>query len=186
MMKIKIFLLAFFISSLFSAQAGYSNLTNHQQGNYQIEPSVNIGKRNKGVGLMFGYYLNDFLVVRAGATYRKFQYRSYKEDILEGNIDVAYTVYSPRYDDPFLHRFNFALMLGVAYESVKVKGQTILIDPYPQYFYVNGGGQLEFRFSDRIGLVGNFRQYYAVNGSKDKLGYWRFDYGIGVRYYLWR
>lgn len=185
-MKIRLFLLAVFISFLGFSQSGYSNMTNHQKGNYSIEPTVNIGKGNKGVGLMFGYYIGDYAVIRGGATYRKFEYRSYKEDILEGNIDFAYTVYSPRYDDPFLHRLNLALVAGVAYETVKVKSKTILIDPYPQYFYFNMGAQLEFKLTDRMGLVGNFRQYYAINGSKEELGNWRFDYGLGIRYYLWR
>lgn len=168
-----------------SAQGGYGNITNHQRGNFSIEPSVAIGKNNKGLGLMFGYYVGDFFVIRAGATYRKFEYLSYKEDILEGDVEAAYTVYSPRYDDPFLHKFNFALVAGFAYENVKVKSTTTLIDPYPKYIYAYGGGQLEFSFSEHFGLIGNFRQYYALNGSKDKLGNWRYDFGIGLRYYLW-
>lgn len=171
--------------SLSFAQGGYGNMTNHQKGNISIEPSVNIGKRNKGAGLMFGYYISDFFVVRAGATYRKFNYYSYSENILEANVELAYTVYSPRYDDPFLHKFNLALSLGGAYENVKVTSKTVLIDPYPKYYYVYGGAQLEFTVSDHIGLIGNFRQFYAINGSKDKLGNWRYDYGLGFRYYLW-
>lgn len=174
----------FCVSFLFS-QAGYGNMTNHQRGNFGIEPSFNIGKNNLGAALMFGYYIDDFWQIRAGASYRNFEYRTYKENILEGNIDVVYTIYSPRYDDPFLHKFNLALLSGFAFENVKVTSKTILIDPYPKYYYVYGGGQLEFTVSDHIGLIGNFRQFYAINGSKDKLGNWRFDYGLGIRYYLW-
>jgi hypothetical protein len=184
-MKFKFLFWMLFASSFLFAQAGYNNMTNHQKGNFSIEPSVDIGKYNKGLGLMFGYYIGDFFSIRAGATFRKFEYRSYTEDILEGNLDFAYTVYSPRYDDPFLHKFNFALMGGFAYENVKETSRTVLIDPYPKYIYFYGGGQLEFSASEKIGIVANFRQYYALNGSKDKLGNWRFDYGIGLRLYLW-
>ena len=185
MMKKIYLILTILLSFLAFSQGGYGNITNHQRGNLSIEPSVRIGENNKGLNLLFGYYLNDFLVVRAGATYRKFDYKSYNEDILEGNMEIVYTVYSPRYDDPFLHKFNFATALGLAYENVKVTSNTSLIDPYPKYIYAYAGAQLEFTISDHIGLIGNFRQYYAVNGSKEKIGNWRYDYGVGFRYYLW-
>lgn len=134
---------------------------------------------------MFGYYLSDYFVVRAGATYRKFKYHSYNENILEGNIEAAYTVLTPAYDDRIFGKFNIATILGTAYENVKVTSVTTLIDPYPQYFYVYGGAQLEYTPSDKIGIVATFRQYYAVNGSKETIGNWRYDYGLGVRLYLW-
>lgn len=174
-----------FYSFLFS-QGGYNNMTNHQRGNFGIEPSFLIGKKNIGGSLMFGYYIDDFLQIRAGATYRNFEYKTYKEKILEGNIDLIYTIYSPQYDDPFLHKFNFAMIAGVAFENVKVTGKTKLIEPYPKYFYFNAGGQLEFNVSDHLGIIGNFRQYIALNGSKEKLGFLRYDFGVGFRYYLWR
>lgn len=170
--------------SVFS-QGGYNNTTNHQKGNSSIEPFIKMGKKNQGVGLLFGYYINDYAVIRAGATFSKFKYFSYSENILEGDLEFAYTVYSPRYDDPFLHKFNFATVAGVAYENVKVTSQTTLIDPYPKYIYGYLGGQLEFSFSDHFGLIGHFKQMYAFNGSKDKLGNWRYEYGLGIRYYLW-
>ncbi len=184
-MKILLFLSLSLISPFLFSQGGYMNITNHQKGNFSIEPAALIGKRNKGASLMFGYYVGDFAVIRAGATFRKFEYFSYTENILEGDLEFAYTVYSPRYDDPFLHKFNFAAVGGVAYENVKVTSKTVLIDPYPKYIYGYLGGQLEFSFSDHFGLVAHFKQMYAFNGSKDKLGNWRYDYGIGLRYYLW-
>lgn len=174
-----------FISNLFFSQARYNNVTNHQKGNFSIEPALNIGEKNKGLGLMFGYYVADYIAVRAGATYRKFEYYSYKENILEGNIDVVYTPFTPEYDSRLFRNFNGAILVGVAYENVKVTSRTTLIDPYPKYFYINAGAQLEYAISDYIGIVGNFRQYYSVNGSKELLGNWRFDYGLGVRIYLW-
>lgn len=184
-MKLKFLITMLFVSNFFFSQARYNNVTNHQKGNYSIEPALNIGEKNKGIGLMFGYYIADYLAIRAGATYRKFKYHSYKENILEGNIDFVFTPLTPEYDSRIFRNFNVAVLLGVAYENVKVTSKTTLIDPYPKYFYVNGGVQVEYAISDYVGVVGNFRQYYAINGSKDELGNWRYDYGLGVRFYLW-
>lgn len=33
---------------------------------------------------MFGYYIDDFWQIRAGASLKKFEYKTYKENILEG------------------------------------------------------------------------------------------------------
>ncbi len=187
-MKIKLrffCLLMSLLFSLFFSQGGYNNMTNHQRGNFGIEPSFVFGKNNLGGSLMFGYYIDDFWQIRGGATFRNFEYKSYTEKILEGNIDAVYTVYSPRYDDPFLHKFNLALLGGFALENVKVTSKTQLINPYPKYVYLNMGTQLEFNLSDHLGALATFRQYYALNGSKEKLGNWRYDFSFGLRYYLW-
>lgn len=185
-MKTNFLLFLFSILSipLFS-QGGYNNMTNHQKGNYAIEPSFNMGKNNMGGQLMVGYYISDFFQVRLGATYRNFSYKVYKENILEGNIEAVYTFITPKYDTPFLHHFNIAGTFGIDYESVKVKSNHSLIDPYPQYLYLHIGPQLEFTASDRFGIVVHYKQYYAVNGKKETLGNWRYDYGIGIRYYFW-
>lgn len=168
-----------------SAQGGFNNLTSHIKRNFDIEGIGLIGKNNYGGSLMFGYYVQDMWAVRAGATFRKFEYKSYSEDILEADIGVVYTAYSPKYDTRFLSKLNVAATVGGTFENVKVTSTTTLIDPYPKYIYVYGGGQIEYSISDHLGLVGHFRQFYALNGSKDKLGNWRYDYGIGLRYYLW-
>ena len=182
----KIFIIfSLIFTSYYFAQGGFNNLTSHIKGNFSIQSSGLLGKFNKGGSLMFGYYIEDYAVIRAGATFRKFDYRTYSENILEGDLEFAYTVYSPRYDDRFLHKFNFATVGGFALENVKVTSKTVLINPYPKYIYFYLGGDLEFLISDNFGVVGHFKQMYALNGSKDKLGNWRYDYGLGMRFYLW-
>ena len=177
--------MAFLTGTVIYGQGGFNNLTNHIKRNYSIEGIGLIGENNYGGSLMFGYYIQDYWVIRAGASYRKFEYKSYTEDILEGDLGVAYTVYSPKYDNRFINQLNLAIEAGGTLENVKVTSTTTLIDPYPKYIYVYGGLQLEYGFSDHIGVVGHFRQFYAVNGSKEKLGNWRYDFGVGFRYYLW-
>lgn len=181
----KLFILLILYANFSFAQRDYSNSTNQHIGNFGVEAGPFIGENNIGGGLMFGYYVSNYAQVRAGGVFRKFNYKSYSEDILEANADFVYTFYSPRYTDTFLHRFNTAALGGVAFEQVKVTSQTQLIDPYPKYLYFYLGGQLEFTASDHIGIIGNFRQYYALNGGKDKLGFWRYDYGLTIRYYFW-
>lgn len=87
----------------------------------------------------------------------------------------------PRYDDPFLHKFNLALLSGFAFENVKVTSKTQLINPYPKYLYFNIGTQLEFNMSDHLGILASFRQYYALNGSQKKLGNWKYDYSNRIK-----
>lgn len=185
-MKPKFLLLLFTILPFWGiAQGGYNNMTNHQRGNYSVEPSLNLGKKTIGAQLMVGYYLVDFLQVRLGATYRNFEHGVYKEQILEGNIEGVYTFLKPKYDSPFLHYFNVAATFGLDYENVRVGSEHRLIEPYPAYLYIHAGPQLEFTASDRFGIVAHFKQYYALNGKKEILGNWRYDFGLGIRYYFW-
>lgn len=181
----KILLLLAFFPFLFYSQAYYWNQTNQQKGNKMVEATFNLGKNNIGGGLMVGYYIDEFMLIRAGGTFRQFEYKKYSENILEGDIDFVYTFYSPRYADGFINKFNTAAVGGFAIENVKVTSKTELIDPYPRYYYFYLGGQAEYMISERFGVIGNFKQMYALNGSKEKIGNWRYDFGLSVRYYLW-
>lgn len=185
MMKKTLLLYSLLICYQFSAQGGFNNLTSHVQRNMFVEGMGLMGRNNKGGSLKLGYYVADYWAIQAGAVYRKFNYKSYSENIIEGDLGVAYTLYSPRYDGRFFQKFNLALELGGAFESVKVTSTTTLIDPYPKYIYVYGGTQIEYVVSEKVGVIGHARQFYAVNGSKDKLGNWRYDFGLGIRFYLW-
>lgn len=177
--------MTFLTGTIIFGQGGFNNLTSHIKRNYAIEAIGLIGENNYGGSLMFGYYIKDYWAIRAGATYRAFKYKSYTENILDGDLGVVYTFYSPKYDSRFINKINVAAEMGGTLENVKVTSTTTLIDPYPKYIYVYGGLQVEYSFTDHVGLVGHFRQFYAVNGSKDKLGYFRYDFGLGLRYYLW-
>lgn len=184
-MKYKLTMIILLVYASIYSQGRYNNMTSHQKGNMSIDASARLGANNQGINAMAGYYMADYFAIRAGATYRKFKYNSYKENILEANIEGAYTVLNPKYDSRFFGNFNVVTLLGVAYENVKVTSTTTLIDPYPKYYYIYGGAQVEYTPSDKIGIVASFRQYYAVNGSEETLGNWRYDYGLGVRFYLW-
>lgn len=184
-MKKVLIIITFLLNIAIFGQGGFNNLTSHIKRNFNIEGVVLKGENNYGGSLMFGYYIKDYWAIRSGTTYRKFKYKSYTEDILEGDLGVVYTFYRPKYDTRFLSKLNVAAEVGGAFENVKVTSTTTLIDPYPKYIYVYGGLQLEYALNDHMGVVGHFRQFYAVNGSKDKLGNYRYDFGLGFRYYLW-
>ncbi|WP_153936955.1 hypothetical protein [Riemerella anatipestifer] len=180
----KKFLFTFLFAPFF--MSGQWNQTSHRQYNFAIEPNINFGSRNVGGGLMVGYYIDDYMQIRGGGSYKSFEYKTYKEAILEANLDFLYTVHTPRYRDDFFSNWNIAGIGGVAVEQVKVKSRTQLIDPYPKYFYFYLGGQAEYMLSDNWGLLTHLKQYYALNGSKEKIGNWRYEIGVSVRYYLWR
>lgn len=176
------FLFSLAFISLFS-QRKYNRFNNHYDRYMTIEPSFNIGKNNIGGGLMAGYYVMDNFLVRGGMIYRDFKYKSYSETIYEFNIEGAYTFYNPRYSSRF-RNFNFSAIAGIAGEVVKVTSDTKLIKDYPKLIYGTIGGEVEYTISDRLGILGHFKQYYAFNGSSDELGYTRFDTGIKLRYYI--
>ena len=122
------------------------------------------------------------------SAFRKFEYKTYSENIIEAGLEVGLTLWEGdvRGDYPFLGYFNVTPIMGAAIELVKVTSDVVLIEEYPKYIYVYLGGTLEYSLTESIGINVFFREYYAVNGSEEQLGNWRYDFGAGVRFYIFR
>lgn len=162
----------------------FAQYSNHYESNKFIEPTVRIGKHNYGGGAFVGYYFTDRFFVRGGGIFRKFDYKSYSENIIEGDLDANYVILENDYTSYYFSRYSIVGLAGFAAEKVKVTSETNIIDPYPSYMYAYVGGQVDVLLADNISLGLDFRQYYAINGSKDKLGVSRFDAGVSVKFHV--
>lgn len=160
--------------------------SNHYQGTKSIEILGSLGQNNMGGGLAVGYYLRDNFNVRAYGIYRQFEFKSYSENIIESGIEGGFTLFEGdmRGRRNIFSNFNFSLTAGVSIELVKTTSRTVLIDPYPRYVYAVGGGVLEYTITRSFALNAYGRQFYAVNGSDEELGRFRYDYGLGLKMYF--
>jgi hypothetical protein len=153
-----------------------------------IEISYIKGENNYGASFSGMYYYRDNIHLKLFGGFRKLDYKSYSENILEAGAEVGYTLWEgdTRGRNQFFSFFNFTALGGFSYELVKVKSETNLIEEYPKHLYLYLGGNLEYSLSATIGVNLFFKEYYATNGSKDKLGNWRYNFGVGLRYYIFR
>ena len=145
-----------------------------------------IGKNNIGYGAGLYYYVDNNIHLKFFGSLRKFEYLSYSEDITDFGLEVGVTLYEGdnRGRNSLLGGLNITPTFGISGEIVKVTSETIITDPYPKYFYVYLGGILEYTIHENVGINLFFREFYAVNGKKEELGNWRYDIGVGLRYYI--
>lgn len=155
------------------------------KGAFTLDLQATLGKNNYGPGLMIGYFIDNDHQIRLGAKYKKFEFKDYQETILEGNLDYGYTFWAPPRFDRLFRNFAFTAIAGVATEMVQVKSETFLIDPYPQYHYGYFGMNIEFGITKNLTINIEPKQYIALNGSKEKLGQYRYDLSFFLRYYLY-
>ena len=178
-------LLCFSLSTYAQTEIGSSS---HIEGTKAVELTGNLGQNHKGAGLGLYYYPRDNMHIKIFGVYRKFNYKSYSENISEVGLEFGLTLLegSPRDRNDFFGLFNITPFVGASIEVVKVTSTTQLIKEYPKHTFVYGGVALEYAVSEKIGLNLFFREFYAINGSEDKLGNWRYDYGVGLRYYIFQ
>ncbi|HAO13997.1 MAG TPA: hypothetical protein DDE71_00295 [Tenacibaculum sp.] len=162
--------------------------SSHIEETKATEFSFNAGSNHYGLNASLYYYYRENVHFKLYAGYRNFNYKSYSENILETGLEIGFTVWEgdPRGRNPFWGLFNFTPTLGTSIELVKATSKTTLIDDYPKHLFINAGGILEYSLNERLGINLSFREFYAINGSKDKLGRWRYDLGIALRYYIFR
>ena len=182
-------LVGLFFSLKISSQA-IVNSSSHTEETKSLEITFNSGENHLGLGAGFLYYYRENLHLKLYGVYRDFNYKSYSEQILEAGFETGITVFDgdPRGRYTFFNNFNFTITGGLSLELVKVTSQTILLEQeeYPNHFFVYLGSVLEYPLSESLGLNAFFRQYYATNGSREDLGNWRYDFGLGLRYYIFR
>lgn len=182
----KLTVFCFLASLSFSkAQTSIYN-SSHTEGFKAIEAAYYTGENTTAVGLNAIYYIIDNLHVKGFVQQKKFDYKTYNEDILETGLEAGMTVLEGYSRGRFslFGFFNITITAGVSTEIVKVKSKTTLINDYPKHLFLTGGTIIEYAASERIGLTISARQLYAINGDKNKLGYVRYDLGFGLRYYL--
>lgn len=179
------FLLAGF--SLSSAQTAIYN-SSHTKGFKAIEPAYYVGENGTAVGLSGLYYIKDNLHFKGFVQQKKFDYKTYSEKILESGLEAGMTVLegNSRGRLAFFGFFNITITAGLSAEIVKVTSKTTLLEDYPKHTFLTGGVIIEYSASERIGITISGRQLYALNGDKNKLGRSRYDFGLGLRYYLFR
>lgn len=185
MNKQTLFLLFFLFQTIFFySQKGTAK---HYKQAITFEALASKGKHNFGPGIKIGYFIKDDQQVSIGGIYRFFKYKEYQENIIEPNIEYAYTFYAPdRYNSAF-RNFSFTAIGGAAVELVKIKSDMVLIeqDKYPKYAYVYLGLNNEFTLTEKLTLNLFARQFYALNGKKETLGNFRYDIGLSTRYYFY-
>lgn len=160
--------------------------SSHSKGFKAAEPYVLNGENTNGFGLNLLYYLKDNIHVKLLSSTKNFEYKSYKESIIESGLEMGLTYLEGdsrgRYS--FLGFFNLTVTAGISLELVKVKSKTILLEDYPKHTFLHFGNIIEYSLLERVGITLNFRQLYALNGSEDLLGNWRYEASVGLRYYL--
>ena len=177
----------FFFCILLNAQTAV-NTSSHLSETKALEVSYIKGPNNFGASFSGLYYYRENIHLKLFGGFRKLKYKSYSEQILETGAEIGYTLWEGdiRGRNQFFSLFNFTALAGLSYELVKVKSETKLIEEYPKHIYLYLGANLEYSLSEIIGINIFFKEYYATNGSKDKLGNWRYDFGVGLRYYIFR
>ena len=184
----KVILFYFSAIAYFSAAQTPVYNSSHSKGFKAIEPAYYIGEKTTAIGLSGLYYIKDNLHVKGLVQQKKFTHKTYSENILEAGLEAGMTILEgdSRGRFSFFGFFNMTLTAGISTEIVKVTSKTKLIENYPNYHFLTGGIIVEYSVSERIGITVSARQLYALNGAKDKLGHTRFDYGFGLRYYLFQ
>ncbi len=179
--------LGFFFCLSINSQTAVST-SSHIEETKAIEVSYIRGANNYGASISGMYYYRENLHLKLFGGFRNFEYKSYSEEILEAGAEIGYTLWEgdTRGRNQFFSLFNFTALGGLSYELVKVTSETTLIEEYPKHIFVYLGANLEYSLSESIGINIFFKEYYATNGSKDKLGNWRYDLGVGLRYYIFR
>ncbi|MBE7649043.1 hypothetical protein [Tenacibaculum finnmarkense] len=162
--------------------------SSHLEQTKAFEISYVKGKNNFGASFGGMYFLRDNIHLKLFTGYSKFSYKSYSENILNGGLELGITFWegNTRSRNQLFSLFNFTALAGTDYELVKVTSDTVLIEEYPKHIYVYLGGNLEYSLSVSFGLSVFFKEFYAINGSKDKLGNWRYNLGVSLRYYIFR
>jgi hypothetical protein len=177
--------LGFFLCLSISAQTEVTT-SSHTEGTKAIEFSYNKGKNHIATSFSGMYYYRDNIHLKLFVSLGKFSYKSYSEEILEVGSEVGITLWEgdTRGRNQFFSSFNLTPIGGFSYELLKGTSETILIDEYLKHFYVYLGGNLEYSLSESFGINLFLKEFYAVNGSKDKLGLWRYNFGVSLRYYM--
>ena len=150
-----------------------------------LEAIASVGANNYGPGAMLGYHISDEKAIRFGAINRSFKYKDYSENIVEINLDYTQAFFAFDRYDRTLGRLSFSGIGGFALETVKTTSKTIIIEPYPKYYYAYVGINPEWTMSENWSINLFLRQFYAINGKKETLGKYRYDAGISLKYYFY-